>query len=53
MVNCPVVQLFILFWIEVDGEYQMTQFRGDERMVSPTFPDLNLTANQIFSVEGT
>jgi Uma2 family endonuclease len=32
----------------VDGEYQITQFRGDERIVSPTFPNLNLTANQIF-----
>ncbi len=32
----------------VDGEYQIAQFRGDDRIVSPTFPDLNLTANQIF-----
>ena len=32
----------------VDGEYQIAQFRGDERIVSPTFPNLNLTANQIF-----
>jgi Uma2 family endonuclease len=32
----------------VDGEYQITQFRGDDRILSPTFPDLNLTANQIF-----
>jgi Uma2 family endonuclease len=33
----------------VDGEYQMHEFRNDERIVSPTFPQLNLTANQIFS----
>ena len=32
----------------VDGEYQIAQFRGDDRIVSPTFPNLNLTANQIF-----
>jgi Uma2 family endonuclease len=32
----------------VDGEYQVTQFRGDDRIISPIFPDLNLTANQIF-----
>jgi Uma2 family endonuclease len=32
----------------VDGEYQIAQFRGDERIVSPSFPNLNLTANQIF-----
>ncbi len=32
----------------VDGEYQVTQFRGDDRIISPIFPELNLTANQIF-----
>ena len=33
----------------VDGEYQITQFRGDDRLVSPTFPDLQLTAEQILN----
>jgi len=33
----------------IDGEYQVTPFRGDERVISPTFPELNLTANQIFA----
>ncbi len=33
----------------VDGEYQMSQFRGGDRVVSPTFPELNLTVQQIFS----
>jgi Uma2 family endonuclease len=33
----------------VDGVYQVTQFRGDERIVSATFPEFNLTVNQIFS----
>lgn len=32
----------------IDGEYQVTAFRGDDRVISPTFPDLSLTANQIF-----
>ncbi len=32
----------------VDGEYQVLKFRDHERIVSQTFPDLNLTANQIF-----
>ncbi len=31
-----------------DGEYQMTPFRGCDRIVSPTFPELNLTAQQVF-----
>jgi Uma2 family endonuclease len=33
----------------VDGEYQVSLFRGDDRIVSPTFPELNLTVKQIFS----
>ena len=32
----------------VDGEYQVLKFRENERIVSQTFSDLNLTANQIF-----
>lgn len=32
----------------VDGEYQIIKFRDGDRIVSQTFPDLNLTANQIF-----
>ncbi|MDJ0621175.1 MAG: Uma2 family endonuclease [Calothrix sp. MO_192.B10] len=32
----------------VDGEYQTTQFRGNTPIVSPLFPNLNLTAQQIF-----
>jgi len=32
----------------VDGEYQIFKFRDNDRIVSQTFPDLNLTANQIF-----
>jgi Uma2 family endonuclease len=32
----------------VDGEYQILKFREDDRIISQTFPDLNLTANQIF-----
>ncbi len=32
----------------IDGEYQVTTFQGNDRVISPTFPELNLTANQIF-----
>ncbi|MEE3719761.1 Uma2 family endonuclease [Tumidithrix elongata RA019] len=32
----------------VDGEYQVTKFQNCDRLISQTFPDLNLTANQIF-----
>jgi len=32
----------------IEGEYQVTSFQGDDRIVSPKFPELPLTANQIF-----
>ena len=32
----------------MDSEYQVTAFQGDEWVISPSFPELNLTANQIF-----
>jgi Uma2 family endonuclease len=33
----------------IKGEYQVRQFREGERIESPTFKNLNLTAQQIFS----
>ncbi|MEH1898796.1 MAG: Uma2 family endonuclease [Nostoc sp.] len=33
----------------VDGEYQMIPFQGNTAISSPTFPQLNLTAQQIFN----
>jgi Uma2 family endonuclease len=32
----------------IDNEYQVSAFHGDQRVISPSFPELNLTANQIF-----
>lgn len=34
----------------VDGEYQVTQFRENDKFESPTFTELDLTAGQIFRV---
>jgi Uma2 family endonuclease len=44
--NPKIPTIFVCELIE--GEYQMTPFRGTDRIVSPTFPELNLTAQQIF-----
>ena len=33
----------------VDGEYQVQQFRGGDRIISAAFPELNLTAAQVFA----
>jgi Uma2 family endonuclease len=35
----------------VDGAYQMQQFRGEDRLQSPTFPDLHITADSIFAAK--
>ena len=32
----------------IEGEYQVTSFQRNERILSPTFPELVLTANQVF-----
>ncbi len=31
-----------------EGEYLINKFRGNDCIQSPTFPELNLTAEQIF-----
>ena len=40
----PTVSIYQL----LGGTYQVRQFRGTEAIASPTFPDLNLTAEQLF-----
>ena len=44
----PTISIYQL----IDGEYQVTQFISNNRIVSPTFPELNLTAEQIFQAGG-
>jgi Uma2 family endonuclease len=40
----PTISIYLL----IEGEYQVQQFKDNERIISPTFPELNLTAQQIF-----
>ncbi len=44
----PTVSIYTL----TNGEYQVQQFRGEERIQSRTFPDLSLTAAAIFAMVG-
>ncbi|UBF25973.1 Uma2 family endonuclease [Kovacikia minuta CCNUW1] len=41
----PVVTVYQL----IDGIYQGQQFRGSDRIISATFPELHLTAEQVFN----
>jgi Uma2 family endonuclease len=43
----PTLTICIL----VNGEYETQQFRGDDRIISPTFPGLDLTAAQVLGVK--
>ncbi|MEH2356557.1 Uma2 family endonuclease [Nostoc sp.] len=45
----PTISIYSL----VEGEYQVRQFRGSDCIISPTFPELNLTAEQIFQAGNT
>ena len=36
----------------VDGEYDIQLLRGNQTIISPTFPNLNLTAEQVLSAGG-
>lgn len=40
----PTISIYQL----IEGEYQVRQFRGNDWIQSPAFPELNLTAEQIF-----
>ena len=40
----PTISIYRL----IDGEYEISQFRGDDRIESPSFPELNLTVQQVF-----
>jgi Uma2 family endonuclease len=42
----PTISVYSL----VEGEYQVSQFRGTDCIKSPAFPELNLTAEQVFRV---
>ncbi|HBB35080.1 MAG TPA: hypothetical protein DC064_25660, partial [Cyanobacteria bacterium UBA9273] len=44
----PTVSIYTL---TDNGAYQVSQFRGSDRIVSPTFPELNLTAEQVLTPE--
>jgi Uma2 family endonuclease len=40
----PTISVYQL----IEGEYQVSQFRGSDRIQSPAFPELNLTVDQVF-----
>jgi Uma2 family endonuclease len=45
----PKIPAVFVFLLDAEGKYQRTQFRGSERIVSRTFPELALTAEQVLT----
>ncbi|MBD2199741.1 MULTISPECIES: Uma2 family endonuclease [Calothrix] len=49
LIGDPKQPTITIYSLSDEGEYRGQKFRGNESLTSPTFPDLNLTAEQIFS----
>ncbi|MCT7979681.1 Uma2 family endonuclease [Laspinema sp. C3] len=45
----PKVPTVFVFTLESPGQYRRTQFTGGDRILSPTFPELSLTAQQVLT----
>jgi Uma2 family endonuclease len=43
----PKVPTVFVYLLDAEGKYQITAFRDSDRIMSPTFPDLQLTASQV------
>ncbi|NER00651.1 MAG: Uma2 family endonuclease [Cyanothece sp. SIO2G6] len=46
----PKQPTVFVHWLGEGTEYQVGQFRSGDRIISPTFPELNLTVQQILAV---
>ncbi|MEC4816416.1 MAG: Uma2 family endonuclease [Scytonema sp. PMC 1069.18] len=51
LIGDPKQPTITIYSLNSEGEYRSKQFRGDDRIESPTFPELNLTAEQIFQAQ--
>lgn len=49
LIGDPKQPTITIYSLSDEGEYRRKQFRGTDRIESPTFPELNLTPQQIFS----
>jgi Uma2 family endonuclease len=46
----PKVPTVFVQLLDAEGNYQRSAFKGSERIVSPTFPELTLTAEEVMNV---
>ena len=46
----PKVQTIFVNLLDENGKYQTSKFIGEDKIISPTFPELDLTAAQILNI---
>ncbi|BAU10164.1 hypothetical protein LEP3755_06440 [Leptolyngbya sp. NIES-3755] len=46
----PKIPTIFVYLLDESGVYQSTAFKGDDRILSRTFPELTLTVNQIIEI---
>jgi Uma2 family endonuclease len=51
LIGDPKQPTITIYFLSDEGEYRSKQFRGADCIESPTFPELNLTAEQIFTAQ--
>ncbi len=45
----PKIPTIFVYLLDENGVYQMNSYRGSDRIISSTFPELNVTVEQIFN----
>ncbi|WP_286392778.1 Uma2 family endonuclease [Pseudanabaena mucicola] len=45
----PKLPSVLIFTLDAEGKYQITRFQNSDRLISATFPELNLTVEQIMA----
>jgi len=45
----PKIPAVLIFTLDAEGKYQLTRFQNSDRIISPTFPELDLTVEQIMA----
>jgi len=51
LIGNPKEPIITIYCLNDEGEYQDKHFKGNDRIESATFPELNLTAQQIFAAQ--
>lgn len=51
LIGDPKEPTITIYYLNDEGEYQSKQFKGNDRIESLTFSDINITAQQVFAAQ--